>query len=68
MEKRLTWKTPDGHWGIEGVDLSALPPRVYGALYKLKDLEDLIEEIQNPESADYAVELATNELLGGKHG
>ena len=68
MGNRITWKTADGHWGIEGVDLTALPPRVYGALFKLKDLEDLIETIQNPDSPDYAVQLATEELLGVTHG
>lgn len=35
----LTWWTPDGSWGIHGVDLAALPPKVYGALYKLHDME-----------------------------
>ena len=68
MGNRITWKTTDGHWGIKGVDLAALPPRVYGALYKLKDLEDLIETIQNPDSPDYEVQLATEELLGVSHG
>lgn len=37
---RSTWSKPDGSWGIEGVDLSTLPPRVYGALMKLKHIED----------------------------
>jgi len=68
MKTRITWKTEDGHWGIEGVDLSALPPRVYGALYKLKDLEDQIEIIQNLDTPDYEVQLATEELLGVQHG
>ena len=35
----LTYCKPNGEWGIEGVDLSTLPPKVYGALCKLKDLE-----------------------------
>lgn len=44
----LTWAR-DGEWGIDGVDLAALPPLVYGALYKLHDLEhhkeDLLEQL-----------------------
>lgn len=39
MNKPLTYIKPDGEWGLEGVDLAALPPRVYGALCKLRDLE-----------------------------
>ena len=35
---RLTYNKPNGEWGIEGVDLSALPPKVYGAVAKLKDI------------------------------
>ncbi len=38
----LTYKNPDGTWGLKGVDWKAmthLPPQVYGALCKLKDLE-----------------------------
>lgn len=35
----LTYLKPNGEWGIEGVDLSALPPKVYGALCKLRDIE-----------------------------
>lgn len=36
--KNLTWEK-DGQWGIEGVELSALPPQVYAALWKLSKLE-----------------------------
>jgi len=39
MSKPLTYHTPSGEWGIEGVDLSTLPPQVYGALAKLMRLE-----------------------------
>ena len=44
---RLTYKSKDGSWGLTGLSweqLVALPPRVYGALAKLKDMEDLIDE------------------------
>ena len=41
MSKRLIHTTPSGEWGIPGVDLTSLPPRVYGALCKLKDVEAL---------------------------
>lgn len=43
QSRRLTWSAQDGSWGIEGVDLSALPPKVYGALCKLKDLETAVD-------------------------
>ena len=44
---RLTYKSKDGSWGLKGVSweqLVALPPRVYGALAKLKDMEDLVDD------------------------
>ena len=44
---RLTYWSKDGSWGLKGLSweqLVALPPRVYGALAKLKDMEDLIDE------------------------
>ena len=39
MSEPLTWLKPSGEWGIEGVDLATLPPKVYGALAKLMRLE-----------------------------
>ena len=48
---RLTYKTKDGSWGLRGVpwtQLAALPPRVYGALATLKDMEELVDQIVNP--------------------
>ena len=44
---RLTYENKDGSWGLKGVSwdqLAALPPRVYGALAKLKDLETQVDE------------------------
>ena len=38
MGKPMTWRK-GGAWGIEGVDLAALPPKAYGALRKLLELE-----------------------------
>lgn len=35
----ITYRTDQGGWGIEGVDLSALPPKVYAALHKLCEIE-----------------------------
>ena len=43
---RLTYQDADGSWGLRGVSwdqLAALPPRVYGALAKLRDLEARME-------------------------
>lgn len=48
MSKRIIQTTPSGEWGIPGVDLATLPPRVYGALCKLKDMEALLEVINSP--------------------
>ena len=42
--RRLTYKTPDGAWGIEGVSLISCPARLYGAAKKLCDMETLCEE------------------------
>lgn len=39
MMAPLTFYKPTGEWGIEGVDLATLPPKVYSALCKLHDLE-----------------------------
>ena len=41
--QRLTWKMPDGSWGVNGVDMSALSPIAYAAMYKLMRLEDMQE-------------------------
>ena len=41
--QRLTWKMPDGSWGVNGVDVSALSPMAYAAMYKLMRLEDMQE-------------------------
>lgn len=42
--KRLTWKKPNGDWGLQGADLTALAPLVYGAVFKLMKLEDAMSE------------------------
>lgn len=50
---RLTYKTPDGSWGIRGLswkELSGLPPLVYGAMHKLMETEELIEILNAPGS------------------
>lgn len=36
---KLTWYKPDGSWGISGAELSALPPALYAAAYKLMQYE-----------------------------
>ena len=40
--RRLTYKTPDGAWGIEGVSLLSCPARLYGA----KDAELTLDALQ----------------------
>ena len=64
---RVTYKHADGSWGLTGLSwkqLTALPPRVYGALAKLKDMEDLIDDIGNPSNEGNGVcELALETLM-----
>lgn len=43
---RLTWTKPNGEWGLGDVDLSTLPPAVYGALCKLKHYEDELDKLR----------------------
>lgn len=61
---RLTWRKQNGTWGIAGVELAALPPKVYGALCKLRDIENLIERLNDPETPDYEAEDLMKELMG----
>lgn len=37
---RLTWKNPDGTWGLKNGDIKNIPRELYGALCKLKDYEE----------------------------
>lgn len=36
---RLTWKNPDGTWGLNNMDIQNVPRELYGAVCKLKDYE-----------------------------
>ena len=64
---RLTYKSKDGSWGLKGLSweqLVALPPRVYGALAKLKQMEDLVDDVGAADQGQNGVsELALEELL-----
>lgn len=61
MSGNLTWKKDNGEWGIEGVDLTALPPAAYGAIAKLKDIE---HPMDLPTNGD-RVRRMTDEALAG---
>ena len=67
---RLTYKSEDGSWGLRGVpwtQLAALPPRVYGALATLKDMEELVAQSNTPAGGRKGqADLAMENLLG--HG
>ena len=67
---RLPYKPEAGSWGLRGVpwpQLAALPPRVYGALATLKDMEELVDQINNPAGGrNGQADLAMENLLG--HG
>lgn len=60
---RLTWSKPNGEWGVYGIDLKGLPGPVYGALLKLKRMEDLIEHINAPTTRDWEAEMDVDELM-----
>ena len=38
--RRITWKTPEGKWGVENIAWDEIDHRLCGALCKLKDYED----------------------------
>lgn len=37
---RLTFKNPDGTWGLKNMDIKDVPHEIYGAICKLKDYEE----------------------------
>lgn len=37
---RLTWKNPDGTWGLKNMDIKDVSGELYGAMCKLKDYEE----------------------------
>ena len=37
---RLTWKNPDGTWGLNNMDIREVPGELYRAVCKLKDYEE----------------------------
>ena len=54
--RRLTYKTPDGAWGIEGVSLLTCPARLYGAAAKLCDMETLCEDVYRAKDAELTLD------------
>ena len=57
---RLTWHTANGMWGLTGLEqkeLCALPERLYMALCKLKDYEDICE---SPDKVERMADLLKN--------
>lgn len=60
--RRLTYKTPDGAWGIEGVSLLSCPARLYGAAKKLCDMETLCEEVYRAKDGELMLD-ALQELV-----
>lgn len=71
---RLTYRTPDGNWGVRGIDVKQMPAAVYGALCKLKDYEDTGLEPSQLYQMDEAYRDMCKELAelkkaeGMKHG
>ena len=67
--RRLTYKTPDGAWGIERVSLLTCPARLYGTAAKLCDMESLCEDVYRAKDAELTLD-ALQELvdkgLGGR--
>ena len=64
---RLTYHDKSGCWGLKGLDwkgLISLPPQVYGAICKLKDIEDLIDRASAPDAVKNGdAELAAEQLM-----
>lgn len=54
--RRLTYKTPDGAWGIEGVSLLACPARLYVAAKKLCDMESLCDDVYRAKDAELTLD------------
>lgn len=54
--KRLTWSTPDGCWGVHGVELETLPTKIYAALNKLKEMEAIVEHLNDPSIENFEAE------------
>ena len=67
--RRLTYKTSNGAWGIEGVSLLTCPARLYGVAAKLCDMESLCEDVFRAKDAELTLD-ALQELvdkdLGGR--
>ena len=54
--RRLTYKTLDGAWGINGVSLLTCPARLYGAAAKLCDMESLCEDVYRAKDAELTLD------------
>lgn len=63
MTKRLTWNTQDGSWGVHGVDLETVPAKIYGALYKLKEMEAIVERLNDPSIENFEAETLMRDLM-----
>lgn len=61
---RVTWRTPDGRWGLKGVELAALPPLAYAAVYKLMMMEELVDILADSRSPDWLIDDTLEVLLG----
>lgn len=63
IAKRLTWSTPDGCWGVHGVELETLPTKIYAALNKLKEMEAIVEHLNDPSIENFEVETLMRDLM-----
>ena len=55
--RRLTYKTPNGAWGIEGVSLLTCPARFYGTAAKLCDMESLCEDVYRAKDGELMLDV-----------
>ena len=68
--RRLTYKTPDGAWGIKSVSLLTCPARLYSAAAKLCDMETLCEEAAAAGDSElmlHALQELVDKGLGGNY-
>lgn len=54
MASRLTFKNPDGRWGIVGMNEQNESEKMYGVAAKLRDYEELVDSPDKVQQLLYA--------------
>ena len=56
MASRLTFKNPDGRWGVVGMNEQNESEKMYGVAAKLRDYEELVDSPDKVQQLLYAQE------------